>query len=391
MKKVLVLTAILVIAWSSFASAQEPSLKTSASPKDAETPPKLLLEVSYNPAVPPTYSAVLGTDKKAAWVWVTRFVRIPDHPMSPPIQAVKLESQYNGETADVRVTLLRGVTGFNQEDLVGTYHVAIGEQMTINDLRAVGVEPFNIKLLNTVPPLPPPPTFENLTKSIEIVSVRAENMPKPAYKLTVRNLSDKSVRALRVEVRGDGRPATSSLWQGDDGRSLIEPGGITEHYVPALKTQPSATGYEPGTAIANTIVIRTAVFADMSFEGEPEAACLFESFVMGRRLWLRQVLPLLDQELSGSFEDQIEAARRFKEKFSALRYEFNESERNRASSVSPACPKPAERGDIAPEGLKLELLRELDDIITKRPSPPVNFKSWLETRRAFYQAWLARL
>jgi hypothetical protein len=40
---------------------------------------------------------------------------------------------------------------------------------------------------------------------------------------------------------------------------------------------------------------------------------------------------------------------------------------------------------------KLQMLRDLDEIITKRPSPPVNFKSWLETRRANYQAWLARL
>ena len=388
MKKLFVLTAILVIAWSSvvYAQQQQPS------PKNPEAPPvKLLLEVSYNPEVPPTYSAVLGTDKKAAWVWVTKFVRIPDKQMSPPIQAVKLESQYNGETADVRVTLLRGTTGFNQEDLVGTYHVGIGEQLTINDLRAVGVEPFKITLLNTIPPLPPPPTFENLTKSIEVVSVRAENMPKPSYKVTFRNLSEKRLRALRVEVRGDGRPATSSLLQGDEGRLIIEPGGAGEYYIPAIKTQPTATGYEPGTAVANTIVIRTAVLADMSFEGESESACLLESFLLGQRLWLKQVLPLIDQQLSGSFTDHIEAARQFKEKFSALSYDYTEDERNQASSVSPSCPKPAEHGNISPEGLKLEMLRDLDDIITKRQSPPINFKSWLETRRATYQSWLARL
>ena len=393
MKKHLLLTAIFVIA-SSFvvrAQQQQPLLKTSGSPKASEASPKLLLEISYSPTVPPDYSAVLGADKKAAWIWVTRFVRIPGREMSPPIQAIKLESKYNGETADVRVTLLRGATGFNQEDLVGTYHVGIGEQMTINDLRAAGVEPFKITLLNTVPPLPPPPAFENLTKSIEIVSIQAENLPKPAYKVTFRNLSDKSVRAVRVDVTSDGRRATSHFWQDKEGRSIIEPHSTAERYIAAIKTQPTATGYAPGTATANTLVIRTAVFSDMSFEGESEAACLLESFVMGRRLWLRQVLALLDQELSKPIGDHIEVARQFKEKFSALRYEFDESERNQASSVSQGCAKPFELANIAPEQLKLQMLRDLDEIITTRPSPPVNFKSWLETRRTNYQAGLARL
>src|SRR5829696_10042767 len=151
MKKLFVLTAIFVIALSSVVLAQQqgPSLKPSGSPKGSEASPRILLEISYNPAVPPDYSAVLGTDKKPAWVWVTRFVRIRGSEMSPPIGAIKLESQYNGETADVRITLLRGTSGgFDQEDLVGTYHVGIGEQKTIDDLRNFGVEPFNITLLN---------------------------------------------------------------------------------------------------------------------------------------------------------------------------------------------------------------------------------------------------
>lgn len=134
------------------------------------------------------------------------------------------------------------------------------------------------------------------------------------------------------------------------------------------------------------------MFSDTSFEGDPEPACWMESFVMGRRLWLRQVLGLIDRELSAaSFEDHIEAARQFKEKFAALRYEFSESERNQSSAVSPGCPKPIERAQALPEGLKLQVLRDLDDIITRRSSLPFNFKTWLEVRRTKYQAWLARL
>lgn len=389
MKKLLLLTAIFVIALSSVVPAQQQ--ESSISPKKPEGPGKLMLEISYNPAVPPAYTPVLASDKRAAWTWVTQFVRIKGREMSPPVQAVKVETQYNGETADVRVTLLRGIEGFDREDLVGTYHVGIGEKLTVNDLSNAGVEPFNITLLDTLPPVPPPPAFENMTKSIEIISIEAVNVPRPAYKITVRNLSDKSVRALQLYVLSDGRPANGAFWQGDEGRSIIEPGGTVERSISALRTETTPTGYAPGTAARNTVLVRSVLFSDMSFEGQREPACLVESYEMGRRLWLKKVLALLDQELSTKIEDHIAAARQFKEKFSALRYEFDEKERNQPSAVSPDCPKPFDHAHITPELLKLQMLRELDDVITKRPAPSVNFKSWLETRRTSYQAWLARL
>ena len=394
MKKLLLFTALLIVtaSWSVVsAQEQESSLKPTGSSTKIETPARLLLEITYNPAVPPSYCTVRGTDEKHGWVWVTRFVRIPGAQTPPPIQAVRLEPAFNGETADVRVTLLRGVKGFDQEDLVGLYHVGIGEQKTIDDLRAVGVEPFSIKLLNTTTPIPPPPAFENLTKSIEIVSVQAQNTPKPAYKISVRNLSDKMVRAVRVEVRLDGRPGITGLWQGHEGWPLIGPQETFETLMPVLKPETTPTGYAPGTAAATTIVFHTVVFADLSFEGESEAACLYESFEMGNRLWLKRVLGLLDQEVSTPIGDHIEAARQFKEKFSALQYELDESERNQPSAASPTCKKPALLAHISPENLKLEMLRDLDQIITTRPAPPVNFKTWLETRRATYKAWLSRL
>lgn len=384
MTKLVLLTGILLLSsWS--ITAQEPSANPTVSPKNAEAATKLLLEIFFNPELPPGYSTVNG-----GVVWFTRFVALPGTQPEPKIRAVKLASKFNGDTVNVRVSLLRGK--FDQEDLVGVYQVGVGEQKILNDLRAVGVEPFKITLLNAIPPLPPPPTFENHTKSVEIVSVQAENMPKPAYEVIFRNLSDKNLLALRVDVKSNDRPGIMAFFQYQDGRPAIAAGGILERQMSVIAAQRTATGYAPGTAAANTIVIRTAVFADMSFEGELEPACLFESFVMARRIWFRTVLALLDEELSRpANEDQIEAARQFKEKFAALRFEFDESERNQASVVSPACPKPSGKAETSTGPLKLEVLRELDEIISTRQASPVNFRSWLEARRADYKASLTRL
>jgi hypothetical protein len=396
MKKFLLLTMVLVVTSSSLviAQQQEPALQPSSNRKVDEAPPtRMLLEVNYNPAIPPAYSTVNGPEVKAKWVWVTKFVRIPGvKTAGPTIQAVKLESQFNGETADVRVTLYRGEKDFDQEDLVGIYHVGVDEQRTIKDLAEYGVEPFRIKLLNTLPPLPPPPTFENLTRTIEIASVQSENKPDPAYVITFRNGSDKYLLALRIDTKVDGRFVRSTLFHLEDGRPIIEPGGTGDRRLSVTEAQATAAGgYEPGTAAANTVVIRSAVFADLSFEGEVGPACQVESMILGRRVWLKQVLPFLEQEMQRPISDHIEAARQFKDRFSALNYEFSESERNHVSSVSTLCKNPIEIAEMMPKTLKLEMLRDLDEIITKRSSPPINFKAWLEERHAYYQAWLTRL
>jgi hypothetical protein len=389
MKKLFTMATLLVIAsWCVVnAQQQEPSLKPSVSAPRAEPSPRLLLEVMYNPSLPPGYSSVNGPQDTTKWIWVTRFIRLPGSQPSPPIQAVKLEPQFNGETADVRVTLLRGVAGFDREDLVGVYRVGVGEQKTVTALRAAGIEPFTITLVNTVPPIPPQPSFDNNTKAIEIVSVQAENMPRPAYRITLRNLSDKSVLAVRVATTFDGRRGTIALFSGDEGRPLMEVGGTVEKLVHVTVPQRTVTGFTPGTAAANTIHIETAVFSDLSFEGAVEGACIVETIVIGRKVWLTQILPLLDRQLSEPFTDHIEAARQLREKVEALNSEVD----YKASSVSPQCIELGKRSSITPKNMKLQMLRDLDQIISTRPAPPVNVRAWLETRRATYKAWLARL
>lgn len=349
----------------------------------------MLLEIVFNPTMAPAYSNVNGPTELGKWMAVSRFVRVPgvEQP-TPPVRMVKLEPQFNGETAAVRVTLIRGTTGIDREDVVGVYHVGVGEQKVLTDLRDVGIEPFKISLLNTVPPLPPPPKFRNDTKAIEIVSVRAENSPNPAYILTLRNLSDKDVSALGLDLTFDYRPGPTSLFRGEEGRPLIAAGQTVEQYVHALKAERTPTGFVPSAASATTIHIRTAVFSDLSYEGDVNDACFMETSVLGRKAWLTQVVALLDRELAEKSSDQIEAARLLRKKVDALHYDGDST---KASSISAACPKPAEGVSTSATALKLTMLRDLDQIISTRPRPPFSFRGWLETRRASYNAWLARL
>ena len=389
MKRLLSLTAVMLLAIV-IASAQEPSLKPTMSEPKAEAPTVLSLEIDFKNSMPPAYISVRGPEVTPRWIWAARFARLPGaKPKADelPIQAIRVESQFNGETADIKVSLFRGRNGFEREDPVATYHIGLDEKTTITELKSFGLEPIDLRLLKNIPPLPPPPVLENHTMSVAVISVESNNLPLPTYKLTFRNQSGKNIRALRMEIVNDGRKRASLLWQGEFDRPIMEAGATGEKIVPVAVAQKTATAYEPGTPTNSTVVIRTAVFDDLTFDGDDEAACQYEKFVVGRRLWLRRVLPLIESELA----NQALSPEKFKEKFLSLTFKLEDSELTGTSAVSPKCENPDLSVNISTQTQKLELLRELDRIINTRPSPPVDFRAWLTTRRENYKAWLARL
>ena len=393
MKKLSKLAAIVVVACCPFIQAQqsqEPSV--SSQPTDKKT--KYLLETYIVPQLGPSYFAVNGTKEKLSSMYVSRFLRTDAQPESgrTPIRGVKLEPLFNGETAEVRVSVLRGNEGFEEEEFVHVYQLAVGEQKSLSHLRQFGIEPFLVRLLDADPPLPPQPDFKNFTKSIEIVSVRREHTPMSAYRITLRNLSDKSVSALKVDVTSEGQEGPIALPDTSAWGALVSPGGMIDVYIPVIVAVPNGKGYVPGTLASHTINIRSVSFTDLSFEGEVDRACSFEAQTMGRRLWLKGIIAFIDQELETSnFENQLEAAKRFGERVSTLRFKLDEHERNKDSSVSPNCAKPAKEATLTERGMNLLLLRDVDRFISDPPAPSVSFKSWLEEKHAFYSTWLARL
>ncbi|HJU92678.1 MAG TPA: hypothetical protein VJ656_07095 [Pyrinomonadaceae bacterium] len=392
MKQFSILVAIVVIACSFVVRAQQPQEPSvSSQPTDKKT--QYLLETYITPRLGPSYFPLNGPKEKSGSAFFSRFVRTDAQPESwrLPIRGVRLEPLFNGETVDVRVTVLRGNEGYEEEELVHVYQVAVGEQKSLSHLRQLGIEPFLVRLLTANPPLPPQPDFRNFTKSIEIVGVRREHTPASAYRITLRNVSDKSVSTLKVDVTSNGQEGPIALPDGLEGRALIEPGGLTDVYILALVAVPHGNIYVPGTRDSYRINIRSVSFTDSSFEGEEDQACSFEAQIMGERLWLRGIIAFIDQELANAnFENELEAAKRFNEKVSTLRHKLDESERDKPSSASANCPKPAKNATLTARQMNLLIIRDVDRFIADNPAPG-SFKSWLEEKRTRYTAWLARL
>jgi hypothetical protein len=391
MLKPFTVAALVIFTSAVFCLAQEPlpNDSTQATPSARAT---LKLEVNYNPATSRAYIDIRGLEAKPAWVWFTRFVRIPGWRLphgALPIRAVRLEPQFNGETTEVTVTLLRGQRSVTeQEELVGKVRLDLGEHRILNELEAFGIEPFDIAVTDVASLMPSQPVFDIRVSAIEIADVKAENVPLPAYRIKFKNLTTKSILALKLDT-ADGE---SALFQGEEGRPLIEPGEVHEHYIPVVRAVQRGAEVVPGSAEVNTIIISSVVFGDGTFDGDAGPACSFESMLPGRTLWLKQAIALLEKQIEVSDASVDPAAKQFKERVSTLNPESTLAEKQRSPAVSTSCPPPTSFAVKMSFQLQRQiLLRELDQIISTRPVPPVNFKSWLQDKRDRYAAWLSRL
>jgi hypothetical protein len=272
---------------------QQPTLKPASQTRTPEPTPALKLEVRYNPETPPAYLDIRGPSEEPTWVWVTRFVRTPGNKVTAadlPVRAVKFETQFNGETTSVRVTVFRGNRGFEREDLVGLFKLGLGEHRLISELQSFQIEPIDITISGAPSPIPAQPTFELRTGAVEVVGTESEGSPMPAYRIKFRNVTEKK-----------------------------------------------------------------------------------------------------DQQMSMDSADAWVSAAQLRQQISNLKAVVPSELLSKKSSVSSSCTPPGLRIEASFNAMRLRLMRELDQIISTRPAPPVDFKQWLRTTRNSYASWLGRL
>ena len=386
----LLLACAVVVYASTLFGQDPPTLKPNPTQTGKQLTPPLALEIQYNSTLPPSYLSIEGADVEPHWMWFTRFVTLPGAPApeaSKKISAVRITSHWNGETADIRVTLLRGPQ-MAHEELVTSYHSGIDQAKTINQLEGYGIEPFKIKLVSPQAHPPPAPNLENRTASIQILQISPEGAPLPAYRATFRNFSAKNVVALMVNLYTNGSPGPSAFFQGEAGGALIESNGMFEEYLPATVPEGNGSSYVPGSAPANSIVVSTAIFTDGTFEGDLAPACMYEKIVFRRKAWVKGVLKIMDEQLAQP-DDGI-ASQRMKEQLLQLRYVRTPGDRQLRSAVSAQCSSPVDGAD-GPFGLTTRLIRELEVVVTTRPKPLMTFRQWVIATREIYRGWLSNL
>jgi len=137
----LLLACAVVVYASTLFGQHPPTLKPNPTQPGKHLTPPLALEIQYNSTLPPSYLPIEGADVEPHWMWFTRFVTLPGAPApeaSKKVNAVRITSHWNGETTDIRVTLIRGPQ-MAHEELVTSYHSGLDRRKQSINLRAMAL------------------------------------------------------------------------------------------------------------------------------------------------------------------------------------------------------------------------------------------------------------
>ena len=383
-RKHLIITIAIILGLFSATSAQ--------SQQGRSTPTGFAVEVTYLEGRPPAYESVRRTKlPRGEGSWFGLFGRVKDWQLpagAQPVSAVRVVPYLDAETVEVTISVLRGQKFLDLEDMVGTYTVRENEGLAVDSLRDFGVEPFKLKLIRVAPQTADVPTILNKTKSLEVVGIEPIVATLPRYKLTLHNLSDKNIGAIRINTLLDGKLSLSGMAQGDDGEPLVRAGSLKElNEMLVTHAEKTAAGYSPESPRAQQIVIATLVFEDGSYEGEAEPAATYRGFAIGNKTELKRIVALLKDALEGS--TSIENIRT---KLHNLSYDFDESDLVALAKAFPEIERNKLQSyiDVAIHLLRKEVSDRLD-IFQPGPGPAGDLGAYLRTMKDRYSGWLLRL
>jgi hypothetical protein len=288
----------------------------------------------------------------------------------------------------------------DKEVLVGTYRLNEGDAVMTDAVTRFGVEPLVLRVVKAKPsfkdPLPPiMPKVENKTKAIEVVGFHQKSTPSDSFQLTLRNVSNKNIIALDLFMpSADGNGGSGQRSQGSDkAHPLMIPGGISVRHIAVSRGgRMTPDGFVPDIAIQQTLIIRTVVFDDGTYEGLVEPAAEIEAHRRGLDIQRKRILRLLQEPQKTNEGDVVTPLSELKELAYALGKTVDASVALELMDLFPSLDEKA-KGSVLQTvegGLrdgKLELLRYISDFeeMQKQPGEHITFAEWLKQTKTAYE------
>jgi len=386
-----VLPAILLLCFSGVAQQRQ----------DTPAKQELALEVSNLGAGPWEIPAFDGGGGGAA-----NFRRIQAWKPSSKEEIVKSIDFKIGREADIVIAHL-SVTLENEKVVeVGTYRLRENESVKAEELTKFGVEALVLKVVKAKPgfkdPLPLiPPQILNKTKAIEVISLYQEAAPSESFQLSLRNVSSKNIIALDLFMpSADGNGGGGQRSQGGDkAHPVMLPGGISVHHIGISRSgRMTPDGYVPDVALQQTLIIRTVVFDDGTYEGLVEPAAEMEAQRSGLDIQRRRILRLLHEPVKTNDGDVLTTLNELKEQAYALGKTADASVALELIALFPSLDEKSkvwllQRVEGGLRDGKLELLRYINDFeeMQKQPGEHITFAEWIKQTKANYEKLTTKL
>jgi len=371
--------------------------------QDPSAPTRLALEVTFYPGRKPAYETVPGPDSKPSGAWFGMFAQIKSWQApagAPPVEAVRVISRVEGDAVRVTVSTLSGSKALENEQRVGTDLIRETEKISIDELRLVGIEPFEIKLVRVNVNIPPvPPVVLKGVESVVVINAMAKETTLPSYRIILRNQSSKNIVALGVDVVAGGRVQITSKPRGIDGQPLIPAG--KEYWLGVAapnRAQPTTGGYVPTSPSDQQIQIKAAVFDDGTYEGDAEMAAAVRGYLAGEKMELPRLIPLLESALNSTNADLTEGLRNLESQVSSV---LSDADPQIVRTLTSEFPQTSgsisreikETMEVTATTIKSNLLKDIH-MLQNQGSQSLNvdlYRTWLTKTKERYEKWLSRL
>jgi hypothetical protein len=239
------------------------------------------------------------------------------------------------------------------------------------------------------------PKVENRTNAIEVVGFDQKSTPSDSFQLTLRNVSSKNIIALDLFMpSSDGNGGSGQRSQGfDKAHPLMPPGGITvSHFNVSRGGRMTPAGFVPDIALQQTIIIRTVVFDDGTYEGLVEPAAEIDAHRRGLDIQRKRILRLLQEPQTTKEGDVLTPLSELKEQAYALGKTVDASVARELMALFPSLDEKA-KGSVLQTvegGLrdgKLELLRYISDFEEKlkQPGEHITYADWIKQTTTAYE------
>src|SRR5215471_18379054 len=193
-----------------------------------------------------------------------------------------------------------------------------GETISVDETERVGIEPFQVKIARTDPWSIGPPEILNQTQALH-VEATTEN--RPAYFVSVRNVSTKTITAIQWYGVANNRRLGGA---GQRGARLIPAGKLFQLYQRFVSNdQGTAAPSKSDLPTQRQIVIAAVLFEDGTFEGEPDAAAAMAAQWTGESLQLSRLMQLLKSASANTDGDQTTRLTKLKADITAMNTEFD--------------------------------------------------------------------
>ena len=335
-------------------------------------------------------STILGDRPYRSWTPIfPRAASAPKDAGSLAVNAIEYFAEREQDGVRVEVWLRFG-TPHQRRELVSRVLVAPGAPVEVQELRAFGVEPVRLELAPVGPLALSPPLVESHVPSLDVWLDDIITDAPPRYKLMVRNRSWRPVRWFAVETFREKKRAT--IGRQGDVRSvpIVEPAGTYTFYVP-ISSVPAGGDVPVTPTPLESIVISSALFDDLSVEGDAALAARQLLIEAGRAEQLRRVFDLWESVVSSEPGPVLSALRKG---IAGLPIAPEPAALEHATRLARELVPYQEIEPILQAGMQnvkdlvLDDLRHLDNASFGDAS---ELRSELQSLRASYSDWLTRL